>query len=72
MFTVHFYEDQQLLLSQLSERAPAVDEDLKIKGRKGKVVKVQQITDRTINVEVALEKVKKKKLTDDLASKKKR
>ena len=36
MFAIHFIENNTLVLSQLLRRIPSIDEDIKIKGRKGK------------------------------------
>lgn len=72
MFVVHFFENKNLLLSQLRERVPSVDEDLKIKGRKGKVSSVDHIDEKNFHVQVILEKVNKKKLPADLSKKKRR
>lgn len=60
MFTVHFFENKNLLLSQWLSRVPSEGEDLKIKGRKGKVRSVDTIDEKTIHVQVVLEKVNKK------------
>lgn len=71
MYTVHYYEDKTLLLSQLLSRVPAVGENLKIKGRKSNVSNVLMIDERTFHVQVIQEKVKKVKF-EDLSKKKKR
>ena len=71
MFAVHFFENKNLLLSQIRQRAPSVGEDLKIKGRKGKVSSVNSVNDTIIHVQVILETVNKKKLIVDNSKKKK-
>lgn len=67
MFAVHYLENNTPVLSQCLERIPEVDEDLKIKGRKGKVVNVVQIEESKYHVHVVLEKINKKQalLKDD-------
>lgn len=67
LFAVHYLENNTPVLSQCLERIPEVDEDLKIKGRKGKVVNVVQIEESKYQVHVVLEKVNKKQalLKDD-------
>ena len=60
LFAVHYLENNTPVLSQCLERIPDVDEDLKIKGRKGKVVNVVQIEESKYHVHVVLEKVIKK------------
>lgn len=67
LFAVHYLENNTTVLSQCLERIPEVDEDLKIKGRKGKVVNIVQIEESKYHVHVVLEKVNKKQalLKDD-------
>lgn len=67
LFAVHYLENNTPVLSQCLERIPEVDEDLKIKGRKGKVVNVVQIEESKYHVHVVLEKINKKQalLIDD-------
>ena len=72
MVAVHFFENRKILLSQLRENIPSTGDDLKIKGRKGTVVLVNDIDEKNVHVEVALEKVVKKNLALDNAKKKRR
>ncbi|MBY0030626.1 hypothetical protein H7K20_26480 [Priestia aryabhattai] len=72
MVAVHFFENRKLLLSQLRENIPSTGDNLKIKGRKGTVVLVNDIDEKNVHVEVALEKVVKKNLVLDNAKKKRR
>lgn len=67
LFAVHYLENNTPVLSQCLERIPEVDEDLKIKGRKGKVVNIVQIEESKYHVHVVLEKINKKQalLKDD-------
>ena len=59
MFTIHYFENRTIVLTQLRKEIPAVDQDIKIKGKKGKVLSVQQSKDNTYQVYVQLEKVVK-------------
>ena len=59
MFAIHFYENNIAVLSQALNRVPEVEENIKIKGRKGKVVEVVQIEDNKYRVNVTLEKINK-------------
>ncbi|WP_374723432.1 hypothetical protein [Calidifontibacillus erzurumensis] len=72
MYTVHFYENKNLLLSQWLKNIPSVGDALKIKGRKGKVVEIQKVNETTIHVQVNLEKKIKKAPLLDTNKKKKR
>lgn len=72
MFAVHFFEKKNLLLSQLLKRVPSAGEDLKIKGRKGKVSSVNNIDEKIFHVQVILENVNKSKLIVDNSKKKKK
>ena len=60
MFAIHYLEKNISVLSQCLQRVPQVNEDLKIKGRKGKVIDVIQIEDNKYHVHVVLEKINKK------------
>ncbi|RFB18845.1 hypothetical protein DZB84_00895 [Bacillus sp. HNG] len=70
MYVVHYFENKNLLLTQLVQTVPSVDDAIKIKGKKGKVSKVIDIDERNIHVQVELDRIVKKKAVDD--SKKKR
>ena len=67
MIVIHYFENKTAVLSQWLERIPEVEESIKIKGRKGKVVSVIQIEDNKYHVHVALEKIINKEalLKDD-------
>lgn len=60
MFAIHYLEKNTAVLSQCLQRIPQVNEELKIKGRKGKVIDVIQIEDNKYHVHVVLEKINKK------------
>jgi hypothetical protein len=61
MIAVHFFDNKNLLLTQLRERVPDEGEDLKIKGRKCKVTKIIPIQENIVHVQVFLEPVKQRK-----------
>ena len=46
LFDVYFFENKNLLLSQVRKLVPAEGEDIKIKGRKGKVLNVTSIDEK--------------------------
>lgn len=71
-FAIHYLENNTPVLSQCLERIPEVDENLKIKGRKGKVVNVVQLENNKYQVHVALEKIDKTPLLLKDDKKKKR
>ena len=60
MYGIHFFENNTLVLSQFLKYIPSVDEDIKIKGRKGKVFSVNMVKENSFHVHVIYEKVIKK------------
>ncbi|WP_453996557.1 hypothetical protein [Bacillus nitroreducens] len=70
MYVIHYYENKNNLLTQLVQNIPAVDDVIKIKGRKGKVINITYNDERNVHVQVELERKVKKKAIDD--SKKRR
>jgi hypothetical protein len=72
MVAIHFFENKFIVLSQLLNHIPSVDENIKIKGRKGKVVSVEQMGENKFHVHVLLEEATKKKLLAQEDSKKKK
>ncbi|AWE06957.1 hypothetical protein DCE79_05885 [Lysinibacillus sp. 2017] len=67
MYAIHYFENNSPALSQCLRRIPEVDENIKIKGRKGKVVNIAQIAEDKYHVHLVLEKLVKKEtlLLDD-------
>jgi hypothetical protein len=57
MVVVQFFENKTLVLTQLRKQVPSVDENIKIKGRKGKVLSVNKVDENKVNVQVQFEKV---------------
>jgi hypothetical protein len=72
MVAIHFLESNSIVLSQLLNHIPSVDENIKIKGRKGKVVSVKQIGESKFYVHVLFEQANKKKSLAKEDSKKKK
>ncbi|KOY80578.1 hypothetical protein I6G82_09075 [Lysinibacillus macroides] len=70
MFVTHFYENKTSILSQLLVKLPAVEEDIRIKGRKAKVLEVLQVDNNNFHVKVVFEKIPKKQPLKDLGKKK--
>lgn len=56
MFVTHFYENKTSVLSQLLVKLPTVEEDIRIKGRKAKVIEVLQMDDHNFQVRFYLKK----------------
>ncbi|WP_077212983.1 hypothetical protein [Bacillus dakarensis] len=61
MTVIHFFDHNNVVLTQLRSTVPVLNENIKIKGRKGKVASITQIDDHTIHVHVLFEKVQKPK-----------
>ncbi|MCQ6276342.1 hypothetical protein JMM81_15605 [Bacillus sp. V3B] len=71
MVTIHFFENNTLVLSRLQNHISSVDENIKIKGRKGKVASVKMMKEDLVHVHVIFEKViKNQPLSKDLKKKK--
>ncbi|MGE7908218.1 hypothetical protein [Lysinibacillus xylanilyticus] len=70
MFVTHFYENKTSVLSQLLVNLPTVEENIKIKGRKAKVVQIVQIDDNNYLVSIIFEKVPKKQPLKEIGKKK--
>lgn len=73
MMVIHFYENRTEILNQFVVSIPAVNDDVRIKGRKAKVIQVDQINDNKYHVHVIYEKIPKKQpLAKDLGKKKRK
>ncbi|KAB7671239.1 hypothetical protein [Bacillus sp. B1-b2] len=59
MVIVHYIENSVVLLTQLKKEVPVVDQEIKIKGKKGKVTHVVEPKENTFQVYVQLEKLVK-------------
>ncbi|WP_312092100.1 hypothetical protein [Niallia sp.] len=60
MVTVHFFENSTNVLTQLRQEIPNVDQEIKIKGRKGKILSVSQLKEDVFQANVEFEKIVKK------------
>ncbi|MBS4207021.1 hypothetical protein [Bacillus sp. FJAT-50079] len=65
MRIVHFKENKNTLLVQLRKDVPSVGEEIKVKGRKGKVIGVQNFDEKNFYVQVIFESKNKNKLPFD-------
>ncbi|UOE53262.1 hypothetical protein [Cytobacillus oceanisediminis] len=72
MFTVYYLDGRNVLLNQLCKSVPNEGEEVKIKGRKGKVTSVTAVEESKIHVQVELENVNKAKLAAEADKKKKK
>ncbi|MGD7007456.1 hypothetical protein [Metabacillus sp. 84] len=70
--TVHFFDGKSIVLSQMVKRVPAIGEDIKIKGRIGKVLEIVSIDEKNARILVAFESVSKSKAAADQSKKKKK
>ncbi|MCD7035694.1 hypothetical protein LRR81_15725 [Metabacillus sp. GX 13764] len=71
MFAVHFFEERNTLLTQLLKSIPAAGDDVKVKGRKGKVLEVTPVDEKNFQVFVKFESAPKGKSAVEEAKKKK-
>lgn len=62
MYVVNFYEKSNLLVTKGLDFLPSVDEVIKVKGRKGKVIEVTHVAENKVHVYLELEKIIKKPL----------
>ncbi|MCM3745225.1 hypothetical protein M3193_13885 [Sporosarcina luteola] len=74
MYAIHFYENKNYVLNQVLRNIPSIDDNVTLKGRKGKVLSVEEIKENVYYVFVEFEKVvdKKKLAAEELAKKKRR
>ncbi|WP_428908206.1 hypothetical protein [Niallia sp. Krafla_26] len=72
MVFIHFFESRTKVLTQLLKKIPSVDESIKIKGRKGKVINVVQVADNVFHVDVLYDPIIKKATVGVDSKKKKR
>jgi hypothetical protein len=71
MVVIHFFENKSLVLSQLLRHIPSVNENIKIKGRKGKILSVKKIEENLFHVHVNFEQVNKnQQIIKDIKKKK--
>ena len=72
MFVVHFFENNTVVLTQLLRNIPSADGNIKIKGRKGKVLSVKKMEKNIVHVYVEFEKIIKNQLPSKDSNKKKK
>lgn len=63
MIVAHFLEGRTVVLSQLRDGLPHVGDQIKVKGRKGKVLNVLQTESNLAHIEVEFEKVVKQSVS---------
>ena len=61
MVNVIYFEKKDILLSQISNEEPSEGQGIKIKGRKGKILSVDSINEKTFHIQVELLKEDKNK-----------
>ena len=57
MYSIHFYESKTYVLNKASRIIPSVNENVRIKGRNGKVTNVQEMGENRYFVFVEFEKI---------------
>lgn len=57
MIVLQLFENKSLILTQLVKQIPSIEENVKIKGRKGKVISVKEIENNLYHVQIAFEQV---------------
>lgn len=72
MFVVHFFENNSVVLTQLLRNIPSLDENIKIKGRKGKVLSIKKLEKNIVHVHVVFEQIVKNQLLSKDTNKKKK
>jgi hypothetical protein len=61
MFVVHFFENNSIVLTQLLNHIPTLDGDIKIKGRKGKIISINKVEENIVHAYVTFEQIKPSK-----------
>ncbi|MHC8515491.1 hypothetical protein [Sporosarcina sp. ITBMC105] len=72
MFAIHFVENNIAVLNQVLRRIPEVNEAIRIKGRNGKVLSIEQVSDSKYFVHVEFEKIVEKSKVPGKDDRKKR
>ena len=72
MYVVKYFEDKNLLLSQLVKNLPLEGTELKIKGKKGKIESITAVDEKNYHIQVTLEKIIKGKFIVDNSKKKRK
>lgn len=58
MQITHFCEDRKNVLTQLLSNPPSIGEEIKVKGRKGKIIEIRDLENNHIQVNVEFEQIK--------------
>ncbi|MFD1928787.1 hypothetical protein ACFSFY_12160 [Sporosarcina siberiensis] len=64
MYAIHYFENRVELLNVALRQIPAVNESVRIKGRNGKIIRVEQMGETKYFVFVEFEKIVEKSKTD--------
>jgi hypothetical protein len=64
MYSIHFYEGNTYILNIASRIIPSVNEKVRIKGRNGIVIKVQEMEENRHFIFVEFEKIVEKRQVD--------
>jgi len=72
MYSIHFYEGKTYLLNKASRVIPSVNENVRIKGRNGIVINVQEMGENKYFVYVEFEKKVDKSKLPTIGMKKKK
>lgn len=64
MYAIHYFENKVELLNVALRIIPMVDESVRIKGRNGKVIRVEQMTESKYFVFIEFEKIVEKSKTN--------
>ncbi len=74
MYAIHYYENKTYVLNRACRTIPSVDENVTIKGRKGKVISVLKVKENVYHVFIEFEKIvdKSKTAAKDFGKKKRR
>ncbi|MCM3584266.1 hypothetical protein M3182_00740 [Mesobacillus maritimus] len=60
MYVIHFVEDKKRILTQFVQKIPSVDDQVKIKGKKAKVIRVEPQEQKQVDIHIVTEKIVKK------------
>jgi hypothetical protein len=64
MYSIHFYEGNTYVINKASRIIPSVNEKVRIKGRNGIVIKVQEMEENRHFIFVEFEKIVEKRQVD--------
>ena len=77
MVTIQYYENNSLFLCQLVHKTPSVDENIRIKGKNAKVIRVNEVNEKSYSCThcnrkdckkaFAIKRITKEKTLNDIA-----